>query len=202
MRTQSAVLSGVAMTFLVISLAIFLMIAIRSSHLDRFSYREFKLGISRTPDPVAEAIMELPKMRALFYEFDACWEDRSRPCNPDPIIARKQSIVKAGWPALFDQLITKKDWGGDPTATKSREIFFSELDRRDQETLRNICRPILVFLNQAWGTGVQSFRNYFFRGFDCRPPHKPLATAPPGLARGSTTFLYLRKIPPSGGFFI
>jgi len=103
------------------------------------------------------------RLRVLHARLQLC-ADTGPSCNSDPLLRERDKIVKSEWPQVFDRLVIRDDWGGNPDTARARDGFFAALKKHGKETLRDRCVPVISFrFTNYQGRLVL----YNFEGFSC-----------------------------------
>jgi len=105
-------------------------------------------------------------------EFAKAWEDFKecaplKECDLEPILTKRDVIIKREWPLIFDRVIVYDDWGTNSESKAARDSFFSTLDTVGRDKLRNDCVPSIQFLWMP--SGIKGSPSYYHQGrFTCR----------------------------------
>jgi len=131
-------------------------------HMQQFLHPGSKLawGEERIAHIPGEFERRSPLFAASWEMFKMC--TRVDGCESAPALAMRDQAIRLAWPAIFDRLIVRDDWGEYEESARARDSFFEELAARGEDTLRNKCVPKIIFELIYGGE-----RYYRFKGFDC-----------------------------------
>lgn len=134
-----------------------------------------KLGLfeSEITGVSSEFMRRSPALKATYEAFGSCMQQDK--CDRAEILAKRDRIIAAEWPAIFDRLAVRADWwsisdqllpsGKLEQREVDREMFFEELRQKGADTLRNRCVPNITYRFDRRG----NLATYDTAGFTCSP---------------------------------
>jgi hypothetical protein len=124
---------------------------------------------TRIENVSTEFMRRSPRLKANWEEFKQCMEKSD--CKHEPILAKRDEIIKAEWPTIFDRLIVHDDWGTLSFTAMAHDRFFSEIERvGGQKIMRAQCVPLIRYYHTPGGS---FYRHYEDQGYRCNPPAPP-----------------------------
>jgi hypothetical protein len=116
-----------------------------------------------------EFVRRSPRMNAVWEKFKDCIA--SPACDPAPILARRDTVVREEWPVVFDRFLVFSDWGEATNSAASHRAFLEAIKKYGAEELRDRCVPIITFRWRLYGG--RKVAEHDNEGYACPEPPGP-----------------------------